>query len=358
MPYFLARQRTTVTDDATWNLSFPAVLTLEAELAPKEIFGESDIISPRVALIGGRPTEMTAHQHTGVLSCKSTDFLPPVVMNFEWTTLKSASLQIRHNKITYKLNIDDNDDIHRAIDYITWNVASSLSITLGVLVEVVQVRGEIADQLEFESIFAGGNYHLRCVSFDSAAARETMIAQALDLQKPWAASYPRLLLASVYYQQALRLVSPHAVVSPPQNFFSEVIVNLAKCLEILLAGGAVKDKKNDEIRSKCRVLGYSEPEIEGQIIPIMFIRNRLDGAHPVGTRIPAEAMTVVREFVSRSLDNVRAVLLSVGQYVKEDDEFLGPLSEDVSDRLKLIERIKTYVEQDTLIKGPNVTITV
>ena len=135
MPYFLARQRTTVTDDAIRNLSFPVVLTLEAELAPKEIFGDSDIVSPRVVLIGGRPTDMTVHGDTGILSSKSNDFIPGCNRSSDGRPLKAISLQIRQNKNIYKLKIYNISDIHIAIDYIIWNVASSLSISLGVLVE-------------------------------------------------------------------------------------------------------------------------------------------------------------------------------------------------------------------------------
>ena len=42
----------------------------------------------------------------------------------------------------------------------------------------------------------------------------------------------------------------------------------------------------DEIRSKCRILGYSDPQIEGQIIPIMEIRNKLDGTIPSARESP------------------------------------------------------------------------
>jgi len=90
----------------------------------------------------------------------------------------------------------------------------------------------------------------------------------------------------------------------PELNASEFLVDLVKSLEILV--GSSRDR--DKMRQGCEKLGFSRTEIESQIIPIVLARNELDGAHPVGARLSDEDILVLRQYVERASQNVRAIL--------------------------------------------------
>lgn len=210
------------------------------------------------------------------------------------------------------------------------------------------LRGEIPNVLRFSSVFAGGNYSVRFVSLDMET-RDNKIFKAVDLQKPWIISYPRFITAAIYFQHALRLISPHEVVAAPHQFFAEVVVNLSKCLEILLADKTREGKTNDKIRASCRLVGYSDEQIESQIIPILLIRSSFDGAHALGAKVPVEQVAILKAFIDRAINNVQSILLTVAEYIKKNEGFLAPLTDDsAKDRSALVSKMENYLKYDKL----------
>ena len=85
----------------------------------------------------------------------------------------------------------------------------------------------------------------------------------------------RLLAASAYVHAACRL---RDVGNTPFEFLAELILNLAKALEILFP--AKHDERRDTYRTELRKLGFSDDEIEKQYVPISILRNCLDVGHP------------------------------------------------------------------------------
>ncbi len=172
--------------------------------------------------------------------------------------------------------------------------------------------------------------------------RAARVNQAIDFTQITAASEERYLLACIYYQQALRMESPHECTIPALHI-SELILNLAKCLEMLF--GSSRDK----VRETCRLLGYTDEEIETQIVPILVIRSNFDIAHPVGTRMLYEYIETVHQYAGRSLYNVRALLIRVGTLLSDGKDILAPLDSDgKDDRIKLCERLREHMTKPML----------
>jgi hypothetical protein len=302
--------------------------------------------------------EVAFDANTGALVSRSSEFLDPAQIQLSLSSPTNIKVTVEHNRLTYTLAVGNLSQVHAAVDHVVSAFACALSTTMGVYVDVVKLLGSVTGQLTFTSIIAlrGSNYSYRYVALD-AFSRDQRLRQGLGLLRPWSASYPRLMIASMYYQHAMRFVSPHVVNCPSSKFLSEVVVNLSKTLEILFGGrGEGPDHGlNDRVRVKCQALGYTNQQIEGQIIPILLIRSQFDGAHAVGRRIPPEDILYAQNFVHRSLDNVRAILISTVQRTEYDDEFLEPLSSNNDDRRqRLCEGIKSYLDQPPL-PGPQET---
>ena len=83
---------------------------------------------------------------------------------------------------------------------------------------------------------------------------------------------PRLLAALHYFHVACRL-SRQGVTAG--EFLAEVVLNLAKILEVLFPPGG-DGRTRDAVRRKLAELGFSENEIEGDYIPAMALRNEID----------------------------------------------------------------------------------
>ncbi len=353
MPCFLVRQRNLSIDStpplrSLDHLTYPAVLTLVGRLAPKELFEPSETTSPRVTGIVGSPTRITIDRNTGVLSSESSEFLPAATGTGNWDTLPDRTISVNGSEFTYKLIINNQNDLHAATDFIVSTLTSSLSIIFGIFVDVVAIQGEIADQIKFTLVVAPEAFMARLLPL-SRDTRDKLIFEAIDLQKQWIQSCPRLITASVYFQHALRFLSPHEVISAPYQMYSEVIINLAKCLEILLVNKAAPGQTNDKIRATCRLLGYTDAQIESQIIPIIVIRSNFDGAHAVGTKIPVEQTIIAKNFIDRSIDNVRSILIRTARFVKTNENFLPGLElATSSERTKLVAKLANYLEADKL----------
>lgn len=77
------------------------------------------------------------------------------------------------------------------------------------------------------------------------------------------------------------------------EFMAEIILNLCKVLQILFGN------KRDDVRKGLSKIDYSEEEREGDIIPIMILRDNLDVGH-----------TLIKIFTKRNVTEA-------GEYLKK-----------------------------------------
>ena len=82
----------------------------------------------------------------------------------------------------------------------------------------------------------------------------------------------RLIAALTYFHRARRLARSG---SSPWEFMSEIIVNYSKVLEVLFPG----PESIKAARSGLATINYTETEIENIFIPVIALRNKIDGAH-------------------------------------------------------------------------------
>lgn len=217
-----------------------------------------------------------------------------------------------------------------------------LSLKLGIYTSTSNVSGEVAG-VGFTAI-APANVYSALIATVASDQRADLIQESLSLVNPNSKSYNRFATCCLYYRHALRLRSPRQVTFPPYTALPEVLLNLAKCIELLFSASS----RND-LRDKLKTVGYSKERIESQLIPILIIRNEVDVGHASSGITEDDEISVLRKFVDRSVLNVGSLLMAVSQKISVTDDFLAPLPESGPiDRAKLIASLKKYLSDSQL----------
>jgi hypothetical protein len=153
----------------------------------------------------------------------------------------------------------------------------------------------------------------------------------------------RLIAALHYFHVACRLARESKI---PGEFVAEVLLNLAKSLEILFPPSG-DGKARDAVRRGLKGLDFSDEEIEGHFLPAMALRNEIDVGHPMLEIFPAEQAKVLLRFVERVEDAFREmfdrVLISVEQGKMEiQPHSVGPPSREAT---LVIQRMAGFEER-------------
>ena len=315
MSYYATRVRTLRFVHDHSKLQFPTQLQVDAVISPEEFFQEPAHGSTRVVIETGVDATMTVDMITGRMHLTPLTELPP--LHFEQTT-PAGDLTINGRNLTLRATITDIEHLGYCIDYLSINLAQFLSVYLGLFVDVVSAQGTIG-QIPFEVFYPANSIGLRLIS-TSENGRIRSIQQALRGPDRRSSSFPRLTLACGYFHHALRLSSPHEIAFPASVACGEVMLNLAKTLEVL-----AKSDSRERLRSFALSLGLTPLEIESQVVPITLFRNELDIAHSVGSPVDSEKLATYRLYVDRSIENIASMLQRVIERIRVEDGFLPPL---------------------------------
>lgn len=145
------------------------------------------------------------------------------------------------------------------------------------------------------------------------------------------------LSALSYLRQARRLTS----IQPcPEPFVSEIVLNLAKAIEILFRG-----ENREALRVRAREWNYDRDEVDQFLIPILILRSSLDVAHPALTQLSPEQRSTVIGFSFEAIRHVEKLLLHVGTSLFAGAIRLEEPSESVEkDKSQLLKRITEYLD--------------
>ena len=147
----------------------------------------------------------------------------------------------------------------------------------------------------------------------------------------------RLRVALYYFYKACRLEQAGY---GPSEFLAEILLNLAKTLEVLFPARDGK-KTRDVVRNNLRRLGYSDDEVEGNFLPAMALRDEMDVAHvSLATFTPAQLGTIFR-YAEAAEQHFRKLLQRVIEAIESHSLTLQPY-EDRGPRpqaMMLVERL-------------------
>jgi hypothetical protein len=342
MSYFIPRPRHFNVDFGEIDtVTFPSPVQIRIPLRPKDLFGASDLTRPRYAFVRGTGNaKVWFDANLGRSEAESSDHLPPFHVE-GITTPSGMSVSMTGHELLVSASLRSFDQLPGLVNAAEFFVIPMLTLHFGTFIGADEVTVVLDSQVQLRAEVSRFQHFVTIT--DETHRRETF--QAALAAVSGRTAFDRFFYATLYYQQAKRLASGLENNIPDLNA-SEILVNLAKAVEILFGGS------REKIREGCRGAGLEEEEIEAHVIPIVLARNQLDGAHPVGTRVSQNFVDTLREFVGRAEHNVRSLLVRIHRRLVEDNAaFLAPLAEDsarVGERERLIETMRTYLAQDGL----------
>jgi hypothetical protein len=153
----------------------------------------------------------------------------------------------------------------------------------------------------------------------------------------------RLVAALNYFHVACRLSRQGAT---PGEFLGEVLLNLAKVLEVLFPpAGAIKTL--DAARLQLRTLGFSDVEIERDYIPAIALRNNIDVGHVHLGLFSSDQLAVLHGYAEDAEEPFRVLLGRVLRKVASGEYQVEPYEIRAAgrDAIDIVERIRTSAQR-------------
>ena len=330
-------QRQIVIEGGSSGIAWPATAELRLELQPCDLFGVPSTSFPRTTIKG--KTEFVVNGLTGKLSVSASQ---PVDQAIFHGTYPNGVIRIEGNIVHLTAQLADWSWLENTLNWLSTALTQFLSVQVGVFVDVALVEGTISGR-SLRALYPAESYSLIVACVDEqtrdAAIRTSLLGPAQNQS-----SYPRFVASASYFRHALRLLSPREVNYAPYVVYAEVLLNLAKCVEILVSG-----KDREDQKKKFREFGFTKEQIETVIMPIICIRNDLDVAHPTSGYRTKEEIAVLRKFVDRTVKNVSHLLRLISRQIAVKSDFLEPLpSLPSGKRSKLIKKLESYLANEEL----------
>lgn len=334
--YFLPRPRAAILIKGSFdNIVWPAEMSLAVRLSPEEVFGPSQLTKPRMVLCERNPYFLF-ESNVGRVYAQSNIFLPNIDFN---RVDEDAQIKVQGNVLTLRTKVLSLGEAYQWVSGLEYSILTFMSLSFQIAIRVEEIIGNFGEDVQVRYIVESTVFRFFSLHPEQ---RAEYINNALEFAQISTSSFHRFLLACMYFQQALRLESPHETSVPSLNV-GEIALNLAKAVEVLFSS------ERDKIRQKCSLIGYSDAQIESQIIPILVIRSQLDVAHAAGTAISEADTRTIHDYIRRSVSNVRNLLLRVGSSLKKGIDVLDPLPTiKETDRRKICVRLRKHLKQPML----------
>jgi hypothetical protein len=164
-------------------------------------------------------------------------------------------------------------------------------------------------------------------SFDvtSSETQHVRVEEAMRRLELFVMPENRRLLAGIsYFNRAVRLECSGATAF---EFTGEVMLNLAKCLEVLFpAGDGLQGR--DAVRSGLTALGYGTDEIETWFMPAMLLRAEVDVAHVRLTLFSYQQLKTIQDYAEQAEGSFRKMLRTLVAAVEDGSFAITPYDDE------------------------------
>lgn len=153
----------------------------------------------------------------------------------------------------------------------------------------------------------------------------------------------RLVTGLHYFHVACRLAREGCTAG---EFIAEVILNLAKSLEVLFPP-ASDGKTRDATRLGLRALGFSDKDIECDFIPAMALRNEIDVGHVELGLFTMDQLRVIHSFTERAEGAFRELFERMLSRIESGEADVVPheLGPPRDSAIAVIERLRKCVDE-------------
>jgi len=153
----------------------------------------------------------------------------------------------------------------------------------------------------------------------------------------------RLVAALHYFHVACRLAREGCIAG---EFIAEVILNLAKALEVLFPP-AGDGQTREAARSGLRALGFPDKDIECDFIPAMALRNEIDVGHVELGLFTMDQLKVIHSFTERAEGAFRELFERMLSRVESGEAGVVPheLGPPGDGAVAVIERLRKCIDE-------------
>lgn len=328
MTYFLPQYRHLRLESDTFP-TFPTLLVAKVKFGPEDAFGVTGSL-PRTTAKQSRPANLRWNANEGT-SIWEGDLIEALNTGLEGERLSATW---GGNELVLTAEVNSQDAANQLILSANQILPALLSLRLRVFVWIREFVVKIGEsKFRFET-----STHSYGITIATTEHNEGMATQSIQ---DWLALRPesvRLVMASYYWRHAMRLAN---LEPSRQSLTAEVILNLAKAIEIILSSN------RERLRSRAIEWGFESDFIEKRIIPVLLIRNKLDVAHVTTGPLSAEQHQVILDFTGVALTQVNTLIARVFEMSKSGDIELDPVSASMDkEKEDLLQDIADYLTSE------------
>jgi hypothetical protein len=280
------------------SLSFPCDAVISFKMQPLQPFG--------MAAGGGRttvqnkPATLNFDLNSGMYGITSSDPLKPLEVMIDTPDLQ---VRLEGNVLTISTHAPTMDYIAELASSFYYAFPSILNIEFADPPFVERVYGTLGGtafrwELEHAQFpFEITDQDMQEHKFLDSWQRIPLVADPCNR---------RILGALAYLHTACRLSTCGCA---PWEFMPEIILNLAKTLEVLFPGP--EGKTIDYARKGLRSIGYTTATIERDFVPILALRNAVDVGHPFLAVLKREQLETIYGYTETAEQHFKDLLRKV-----------------------------------------------
>ena len=278
---------------------FPNRAVLEVKFSPGSAFGTEDRLSR--TLVRARAAIFTINANTGRWLAQSS---PPLDRLEVVIKSPTSIFSLDGDELRYEFQCSSIDALEGAVAGIKWVFPALLNLEFSDPPIIEYVRGSVGGtKFHWEHKPAEWRINFRTVTPQKLEEHVALAWEHVRLFN--GVANRRLAAALSYFHVAVRLcVSGDS----PWEFMAESILNYAKCLEILFVTSGTS---MDDTRRELKKLSYDEEEIEGDFVPILLLRSRIDVAHPRVAIFKSKDLKVLYRYMAECEEKFRTMLTRV-----------------------------------------------
>jgi 2-iminobutanoate/2-iminopropanoate deaminase len=312
------------------SLVFPAQCEIRFHFQPLQPFG--------LESTGGRTAVRAVaasalfNANTGEHTIESTEPLRPIDVTVEEPIRK---VHLTGNVLSISQHVESGHELAQMVEGIYFLLPLLLNVPFADPPYVERVDGTVGAS-PFRWELSDWRMEFRTTTQE---AQESAAAQAWTRLQVLAPPDRRRLIAGLHhFHTACRLARRGSTAG---EFVAEVILNLAKTLEVLFPPGG-DGRTRDAARSALRQLGFGDAQIEGDFIPAMALRNEIDVGHVELGLFTMDQLKIIHAFTERAEGAFRDLLDRLLSQVESGGFAVAPYTATSArpEAVALIERLR------------------
>jgi hypothetical protein len=314
---------------------FPNDCEIKIYFSPKQPFGES--------IGGGRTTvknesgRVYFNANNGIHSVESSKPLKPLTILIEE---ESRITRFEGTKFSIKQMMNNEEELYNTIESLFFVLPLLINIEFADPPIIERVDGNVGD---VSFLWLIKEFECEIITTTQEKQEKCIVDSWKRLEVLSSIQSKRIISALHYFHVAVRL---NRIACIPGEFMAEVLINIAKVLDILFQSKG--KKQNDRIREGLKSLGYSSDIIERDFIPACLLRNSIDSGHAFNELLEMKQLEIIQTYTEKAERNIRELLKKILSLIITGEWSIPPDNTEIRSKEtdKIIEKLGENQKQE------------